>query len=98
MNDINKIPKGTKVEIEVDTGMHRNGILAQELDLALNLIIKSDLVLNGLFTHFSNAYLNDKSLSFRNKFLMKSESKLKAIKDFQITLDSIVVLHLLYLD
>ena len=67
LNDINKIPKGTKIEIEVDTGMHRNGILIEELDLALKLIIESDLILNGVFTHFSNAYLNDKSLTIQKQ-------------------------------
>ena len=67
LNDINEIPKGTKVEIEVDSGMHRNGILTEELDLALKLIIESDLTLYGLFTHFSNAYLNDKSLSVQKQ-------------------------------
>ena len=77
LNDINKIPTGTKVEIEVDTGMHRNGILAQELDLALNLIIKSDLVLDGVFTHFSNAYLNDQSLCIQKKIFDDLRSLVK---------------------
>ena len=77
LNDINKIPTGTKVEIEVDTGMHRNGILVQELDIALNLIIESDLILNGVFTHFSNAYIKDESLSIQKKIFDDIRSLIK---------------------
>ena len=82
LNDINKIPKGTKIEIEVDTGMHRNGILTEEIDLALKLISKSDLILNGVFTHFSNAYLNDKSLSLQKQIFDEIRSTIKSDNRF----------------
>ena len=82
LNDINKIPKGTKVEIEVDTGMHRNGILTEELDLALKLIIESDLILNGVFTHFSNAYLNDKSLAIQKQVFDDIRNTIKSDNRF----------------
>lgn len=62
IEDLKKIPSGTNLEIEVDTGMHRNGILADELDLALDMILELDLNLSGVFTHFSSSYLNDESL------------------------------------
>ena len=82
LNDINKIPKGTKIEIEVDTGMHRNGILTEELDLALKMVIKSELILNGVFTHFSNAYLNDKSLSIQKQLFDKIRTTIKGDNRF----------------
>jgi len=82
LNDINEIPKGTKVEIEVDSGMHRNGILTEELDLALKLIIESDLTLYGLFTHFSNAYLNDKSLSVQKQIFDGIRNTIKSDNRF----------------
>jgi len=82
LNDINKIPKGTKIEIEVDTGMHRNGILTEELDLALKLIIESDLILNGVFTHFSNAYLNDKSLAIQKQVFDDIRNTIKSDNRF----------------
>ena len=31
IDDIEKIPKGTSVELKIDTGMHRNGIQIEEL-------------------------------------------------------------------
>ena len=36
---IRKIPSGTKVEIKIDTGMNRNGIMIHELELAFESII-----------------------------------------------------------
>lgn len=64
---IKNIPPNTKVEIKVDTGMHRNGIMIDELNNALDLIIKNKLNLCGIFTHFSNAYEEDKSLDTQKK-------------------------------
>ena len=63
IDSINSIPEGTKVELKVDTGMHRNGISIKDVRLGLDLILKNKLVLNGVFTHFSSAYLHDDSLS-----------------------------------
>jgi len=62
LESINKIPRNTRVELKIDTGMHRNGILIDDMPKALDLILESKLILNGVFTHFSNAYINDDSL------------------------------------
>ncbi len=48
-------PKGAKLELKVDTGMHRNGILINELKEALNIIKANDLNLYGVFTHYRSA-------------------------------------------
>jgi alanine racemase len=48
-------PKGAKLELKVDTGMHRNGILISQLQEALNIIKQKELNLFGLFTHFRSA-------------------------------------------
>jgi len=58
INDIDaieKFPKGTKVELKVDTGMHRNGISMDELEKALTLIKKQGLLLEAVFTHHRDA-------------------------------------------
>jgi len=55
LSDIEKAQKGAKVELKVDTGMHRNGIEADELEEALFLIKKYDLDLVGVMTHFRSA-------------------------------------------
>ena len=63
LKSIDSIASGTKVEIKIDTGMHRNGIAIEDIPLALNLILDNKLKLNGVFTHFSSAYLEDSSLA-----------------------------------
>ncbi len=48
-------PKGAKLELKVDTEMHRNGILMHELPKALELIKQKGLKLYGVFTHYRSA-------------------------------------------
>lgn len=58
VNDLNciaKIPKGTSVELKVDTGMHRNGVLPSEFSKAVEEIEKHSLNLVGVMTHFRSA-------------------------------------------
>ena len=52
---IEKAPKGAKVELKVDTGMHRNGIAISELDDALERIKIQDLKLVGVMTHYRSS-------------------------------------------
>jgi alanine racemase len=54
INDIASIDKfehGTKVELKVDTGMHRNGIAMSELEEAFLKIKEARLILEAVFTH-----------------------------------------------
>lgn len=51
IKSIKKFPHGTKVELKVDTGMHRNGIAMSELEEAFLKIKESALVLEAVFTH-----------------------------------------------
>ena len=53
--DIAQAQKGAKVELKVDTGMHRNGIALHEVDEALACIVKQDLKLVGVMTHYRSA-------------------------------------------
>ncbi len=58
VNDLDKLKdfsSGTKVELKFDTGMHRNGLSAKELEEAFILIKKHSLVLSGIMTHFRSA-------------------------------------------
>jgi len=48
-------PKDAKLELKVDTGMHRNGILISELQEALSIIKANGLNLYGVFTHYRSA-------------------------------------------
>ena len=52
---IEQAPKGAKVELKVDTGMHRNGIALHELDDALARIRTQGLDLVGVMTHYRSS-------------------------------------------
>ncbi|WP_419770161.1 MAG: alanine racemase [Candidatus Marinarcus sp.] len=55
LKDIKTIQKNTKVQLKVDTGMHRNGISINELEEAILGICEQKLVLTGVFTHHRSA-------------------------------------------
>ncbi len=50
-----KFPKGTKVELKIDTGMHRNGIAVEELKKAFDTMAAQDLTCVGVMSHFKSA-------------------------------------------
>jgi len=55
LNVVTKLPRGTLVELKVDTGMHRNGIAINELATTLRAIKEQGLELEAIFTHHRNA-------------------------------------------
>jgi len=55
IKSINKFPKNTKVELKIDTGMHRNGVALSELHEAFQKIKEHSLVLEAVFTHHRSA-------------------------------------------
>ncbi len=52
LNDMRKVPDGSKIEIKIDSKMHRNGIVFEEIQEALKIIQQKDLIVHGAFTHF----------------------------------------------
>ena len=55
LESIKNAKESSKVELKVDTGMHRNGIAMGELKEAMELIKKHKLELVGVMTHFASA-------------------------------------------
>jgi alanine racemase len=58
LNDFDAIAQaqnGARVDLKIDTGMHRNGIAPDQLLEALSLIRKRGLKLAGIMTHFRSA-------------------------------------------
>jgi alanine racemase len=55
LEDLRHAQHGAKVELKVDTGMHRNGIALHELGEALRLIRAKGLHLVGVMTHYRSA-------------------------------------------
>lgn len=52
LESISSLKKGAKVELKVDSGMHRNGIERENLREAFELISKKELDLRAVFTHY----------------------------------------------
>ena len=52
---LNACKEGMSIHLSLDTGMHRNGIQEAELEHSLECIIKRNLKLKGVFTHFRSS-------------------------------------------
>ncbi|MCX6061877.1 MAG: alanine racemase [Campylobacterales bacterium] len=55
LSHLKKFPKGTKVELKIDTGMHRNGVRTDELKKAFDAIASQGLECVGVMSHFKSA-------------------------------------------
>jgi len=55
LDGLRKFPKKSCLHVNIDSGMHRNGIREDEIEDAFNIIIENDLNLKGIFTHFRSA-------------------------------------------
>jgi alanine racemase len=55
LEQIERMPRGCRVELKVDTGMHRNGVAMDEVAAALEAIGAKGLLLKGVFTHNRSA-------------------------------------------
>jgi len=67
MRMLAQIDNRAKLELKVDTGMHRNGIEMASLDEALGLIRHRGLSLYGVMTHFRSADLLSSELYWQKK-------------------------------
>jgi alanine racemase len=52
---LNSAPKSTRIELKIDTGMHRNGIQMSEIDDALKIIKTNNINLVGVMSHYASA-------------------------------------------
>jgi len=55
INSINRFPQNTKVELKIDTNMHRNGICTSNIKNAFEKVKKANLKLEAVFTHHRSA-------------------------------------------
>jgi len=77
LRHLNLTPNGSRIELKIDSGMNRNGIIFDEIKEACELIEKKELILNGVFTHFC---CSDEI----NEITMEQEARfLKAVKEVQ---------------
>ncbi len=55
LEEIERYPSGARVELKIDTGMHRNGIAPEEIERAFEKIAARGLVCVGIMSHFRSA-------------------------------------------
>ena len=67
IDSIGKFTKGTKVELKIDTGMHRNGISPHEIQMAKEKIKEQGLILEAVFTHHRSADELTSEFFFQNE-------------------------------
>ena len=78
LEDIHKAQIGSRVELKVDTGMHRNGIAMSQLEEALRLIEEKKLLLIGIMTHNRSADELSSELFWQNKNFEKVKKSVQA--------------------
>jgi len=79
LNDIKNAQIGAKVELKVDTGMHRNGISYEQIDEALSLIKEHKLNLIGVMTHYRSADELSSELFWQQKQFEKVKNRIKEL-------------------
>ena len=52
---IDLLPNNIKVHIKVDTGMHRNGVLLNEIEKTIVKLLEKEITITGVFTHHKSA-------------------------------------------
>lgn len=80
LSDIKNFPSGTRVELKVDTGMHRNGVRMNEVDKALGLIEEKGLRLEAIFTHFRSADTLSSEWFWQKKNFQKVKEKVPQLR------------------
>jgi len=87
LNTIEQFPKNTLVELKVDSGMHRNGIMKSELREAFARIKKAQLILEGIFTHHRASDELTSEWFWQNDNFQKVKEEAKALaKEFELSL------------
>jgi alanine racemase len=77
LDSLKAMPKGSKVALKIDSGMHRNGIAPHELYSAVKLIKQKELVFEMFFTHFRSADELSSELFWQIKNFEKQKEQLK---------------------
>lgn len=54
-DSIDKLPNNINIQIKVDTGMHRNGIIPDELEKTIKKLLEKNMNITGVYTHHKSA-------------------------------------------
>ncbi len=79
LDGLRKFPKMSCLHVNIDSGMHRNGIREDEIEDAFNIIIENDLNLKGIFTHFRSADEMSSEQYWQNENFNRSKKIVKKL-------------------
>ncbi|HEX5670428.1 MAG TPA: alanine racemase [Sulfuricurvum sp.] len=84
LHSIDQFSAGTKVELKVDTGMHRNGVAVDEVEKAFGAIAGAGLECVGVMSHFKSAdALSSEWFWQRHAFDNLKKEILKLVKKYR---------------
>ncbi len=78
---IKNFPKDISVHLKVDTGMHRHGVGADEVEKAIKLIKKQQINLDGVLTHFRSADELSSELFWQQEIWENVKKEIKLLTD-----------------
>jgi len=86
IDQIYSIPRGTPVELKVDTGMRRNGLAIDQVEEALQKIDQQGLEIVGLMTHYRSADALSSEFFWQSRAFDKVKEDLKRLgyKGFRV--------------
>jgi len=77
--DIEELEQNTNIHIKVDTGMHRNGVSPDQLEMAIDRALKKKLNICGVFTHHKSADEFTSDFFYQNTIFKGLKEKIKSI-------------------
>ncbi|MFK5882226.1 MAG: alanine racemase [Sulfurospirillum sp.] len=78
---LKKFPKNSNIHLNIDTGMHRNGISMSVIREALEYVKRATLNLKGVFTHFRSADDMSGELFWQQENWRKTKSEVIEVLD-----------------
>ena len=79
LEGLKKFPKKSSLHVNIDSGMHRNGIQEDEIQEAFKIIMQNNLNLKGMFTHFRSADELSSELYWQNENFNRAKAKAKEL-------------------
>ena len=79
LEDIQKVPQNANIHLKIDTGMHRNGIAIDDIEVAIIGLLKQKANITGVFTHHKGSDTLSTDFFWQNENFSKAKSKVKEV-------------------
>lgn len=79
LEDIIKVQQNANIHLKIDTGMHRNGIAIDDIEVAIIGLLKQKANITGVFTHHKGSDTLSTDFFWQNENFSKAKSKVKEV-------------------